>query len=187
MNAVQPDRRRRGARAAALLAALVMAIGCAAIGPGRRPQAPLPATPEALAAALAALGPETARAEAERIAHTALETTAALAQTYRVVPPALFHNLLIQAGLRERGLCYHWTEDLMRALAALDLRSFELHWAVAYRGSDLREHNSVVVAPAGAGFGRGLVLDPWRRAGELTWAPVGDDEYPWEELPREAW
>ncbi len=176
--------RRRRLRTAALAAGLLLLIGCAGAGPARREAGP-PAA--ALEAALAALGPGVDRVEAGRIARTAHAAARELAARYRIVPPAVFHNLLIQAGLRERGLCYHWTEDLMRALQALDLKTFELYWGVAHRGSDLREHNSVVVAAAGRGFAHGLVLDPWRAAGELVWAPVGADDYPWEELPRADW
>jgi hypothetical protein len=136
---------------------------------------------------LLALDGRTDRTEAGRVARTAVETSRRLAEVYRVVPPAYFHNLLIQAGIRERGLCYHWTEDLLRPLLALRLESYDLYWGVAYRGSDLREHNSVVITARGQAFSDGLVLDPWRHAGELYWAVAGRDEYPWEELPRDHW
>jgi hypothetical protein len=110
-----------------------------------------------------------------------------LAEEYRVVPPARWHNLLIQMGLRDRGLCYHWTEDLMAHLQALHLANYELHWGVAHPGSDLREHNSVVVTALNQPFEKGLVLDPWRNSGELTWVRVEEDAYPWQPLPRAKW
>jgi hypothetical protein len=166
--------------------AILVVAGCAAT-PGRRGAETPDAAAGALERDLRALGPRTDLAEAGRVARTAIDIANRLAAAYRVVPPALFHNMLIQAGIRERGLCYHWTEDLMRPLLALDLKTFRLHWGVAYRGSDLREHNSVVITAPGQAFADGLVLDPWRYSGELYWGIVREDEYPWEELPPDQW
>jgi hypothetical protein len=141
----------------------------------------------ALQSCLSDLGPKVSRNEAERVSETALRTSEALAREYRLVRPAVFHNLLIQVGLRDRGLCYHWTEDLMRALEALALESLRLHWGVAHRGSHLREHNSVVITATGQPFEQGVILDPWRHSGQLYWIKVAEDEYPWQALPPEQW
>jgi hypothetical protein len=136
---------------------------------------------------LAGLSSGTEPEEARLLAQTAIAYSRALAERYRVVPPALFHNLLIQMGIRERGLCYHWTEDLMRHLQSLALKSYRLHWGVAFKGSDLREHNSVVITARDHSFADGLVLDPWRNSGNLHWVAVRKDSYPWQELPRDQW
>ena len=142
---------------------------------------------QALENALVALNHGSAQAEARKLAETALQTSAFLAEEYELIRPAVVHNLFVQAGWRDRGLCYHWTEDLMSHLAALQLKSYQLRWGVAHRGSDLREHNTVVVTANGQSFEQGLVLDPWRDSGKLYWVVVKDDSYPWEELPREEW
>ena len=141
----------------------------------------------ALQSNLRKLGKDTDPAEARQVAETAVTYSLRLAEDYRVAPPALWHNLLIQIGFRDRGLCYHWTEDLMKRLQALNLQSYQLHWGVAYRGSDLREHNSVVITGLNQPFNEGLVLDPWRNSGDLYWAKVGQDKYPWKPLPRDEW
>ena len=136
---------------------------------------------------LQGLGPATDPAEARRVAQTAVTDSHRLAEDYRLVPPARWHNLLIQMGFRERGLCYHWTEDLMKRLQALNLKTYRLHWGVAHKGSDLYEHNSVVITARDQPFETGLVLDPWRNSGDLYWAAVRLDEYPWVPLPPEQW
>jgi hypothetical protein len=141
----------------------------------------------ALESDLIALGPSSDSTEARILAKTALQASAHLAQAYRLVRPPHLHNLMVQMGLRNRGLCYHWTADLMYYLAKLRLHSFELRWGVAYRGSDLREHNTVVVTANGQSFHEGLVMDPWRDSGRLYWVVVQNDSYPWHELPREEW
>ena len=136
---------------------------------------------------LMALSTTVDKAEAQITAATAVRESAVLVEKYELVRPALAHNLLVALGLKDRGLCYHWTEDLMQRLLALDLKSFQLYWAVAYRGSELREHNCVVITASGQGFHEGIVLDPWRNSGNLYWARITKDGYPWKELPRSEW
>ncbi|MCU0605669.1 MAG: hypothetical protein MUC33_23775 [Desulfobacterales bacterium] len=170
------------------VAAAILASGCAAPSSSLfRDSARVETRIATLQASLKDLGPATDPDEARRVAYTAVADSLKLAEDYRVATPALWHNLLIQMGVRERGLCYHWTEDLMKRLQALDLKSYQLHWGVAHKGSDLREHNSVVVTARNQPFDTGLVLDPWRNSGELAWAAVRQDEYPWEPLPRDQW
>jgi hypothetical protein len=136
---------------------------------------------------LAALNGQANIAEAGQVAQTAIQYSAYLAEEYELVRPAALHNVLVRIGLKDRGLCHHWTEDLMKQLELLDLESYQLYWGVAHRGSELREHNSVVIAAKGQRFEEGIVLDPWRNSGQLYWAIVKNDRYPWEERPRSEW
>jgi hypothetical protein len=127
------------------------------------------------------------KTEARLLAESAVRESAVLAEEYQLVRPAVAHNLLVVLGVKDRGLCHHWTQDLMKRLQALDPKSLELHWGVAYRGSELREHNCVVITAAGQPFIKGIVLDPWRNSGNLYWARVIKDNYPWKVLPPAEW
>jgi hypothetical protein len=172
---------------AALLAALLLG-GCAAGHSSLlRDEAQIGSKAAALQGSLRKLGENTDPAEARQVAETAVISSLRLAEDYRVAPPARWHNLLIQMGFRDRGLCFHWTEDLMKRLQALNLQTYQLHWGVANKGSELREHNSVVITGLNQPFNEGLVLDPWRNSGDLYWAKVGQDSYPWRPLPRDEW
>ena len=144
-------------------------------------------TAEALENDLMALNHGSARTEARKLAETALQASTFLTEEYELVRPPVVHNIFVQMGWRDRGLCYQWTEDLMSHLMALQLKSYQLRWGVAHRGSDLREHNTVVITANGQSFEDGLVLDPWRNSGNLYWVVVKKDTYPWKELPREEW
>jgi hypothetical protein len=137
----------------------------------------------ALEQELIGLGPPTDPGEAHRVAATAITYSIYLADRYDLVRPPILHNLLVRLKIKERGLCYQWTEDLLQRLQDLQLSSFRLHWGVAYRGSQLREHNTVVITANGQPFENGIVLDPWRDSGELYWVRVDRDSYPWRELP----
>jgi hypothetical protein len=137
-----------------------------------------------LAAQVAALDPDVSRAEAARLASAAYAASHQLRREYAPVGSPHFDNFLINAGLKKRGLCHHWTRDLGDQLAALKLRTLVLRWGIARRGT-LREHNSVVVTARGQPFARGIVLDPWRYSGRLFAGPVALDKYPWEEDPHD--
>lgn len=136
---------------------------------------------------LAGLNAEADIAEAGQVAQTAIQYSFYLAEKYELVQPAVLHNVLVRVGWKDRGLCHHWTVDLMEQLNLLQLKTYQLYWGVAHRGSELREHNSVVIAARGQRFEEGIVLDPWRNSGELHWSPVKDDRYPWRERPRHEW
>jgi hypothetical protein len=131
---------------------------------------------------LAMLSPSVRVDEAERFAQCAYVTSRRLAREYRVVFPPALNNILINTGARKRGLCYHWTEDLMRQLNALKLETLELHWGEAFART-FSENNGVVVTAKGQPFEQGIVLDAWRYQGLLYWGPVRKDpeHYEWKE------
>jgi hypothetical protein len=141
----------------------------------------------ALQVELATLNQQANLIEARQVAETAITYSYQLAEEYQLVRPAVLHNVLIRVGLKDRGLCYHWTEDLLKQLQSLELRTYQLYWGVAHRGSELREHNSVVITARGQAFKKGMVLDPWRNSGDLYWALIKTDRYPWQELPPSQW
>ncbi len=144
---------------------------------------PQPATPAEIAGlqfALTALHPQIQTSEAAQVATLAYSYPCQLAHDYRLVRPPLFHNLLINLRLKQRGLCYQWAEDLAAKLQTLDLESLELHWGVAREGT-FREHNTVVITAWQQPFTNGIVLDPWRRSGTLVWTAVTNDSYSWAE------
>ena len=121
--------------------------------------------------------------EARQLASAAFALTAELRASYRPLTPPQLGNLAFHLGLRERALCCHWVEDMLRSFRALALQSLELHWGVAHFGSTLREHSAVVAVPIGTPFEQGLVLDAWRRSGRLYWTRAGGDRYAWRPHP----
>jgi hypothetical protein len=130
---------------------------------------------------IAALSSRVRADEAQRVAECAYAAAAQLRRDYGVIggPPS-FHNVLVNLGIRKRGLCFQWAEDLLVQLDALKLRTLELHWAEAWGGS-WREHNCVVVTANGQPFRQGIILDCWRHSGHLFWSPLATDHYPWIE------
>jgi len=135
-----------------------------------------------LSLALMALGDDIDSGEARRAATIAIEYPLVLAREYQVNDPPLVHNVLVNLGVKPRGLCVDWTADLMARLYEERLRSFDLHWAVANYESAFRiEHSTVIISVRGDSLQQGLVLDPWRYSGQLFWAKTPQDtEYDWK-------
>lgn len=156
-----------------LAALLLFLAGCAT-----------PQTPEASATALAErlqqLSPRVSPAEASLAAGTAHAYSLEMARDYRLVRPAFFHNVLVNTGLRSRGLCFQLADDLSAKLRSLDLQTIRLRRAIA-REATRREHSSVVLTAPDQPFSEGIVLDAWRHSGHLFWGSVEHDRYPWTE------
>jgi hypothetical protein len=151
----------------------------AAGGAPARVPAPVERDIAALTRDLLSLGPGIDETEARTLARAAIQTARGLAEEYRAVRPAWLQNVLVNWGLKPRGLCYQWAEDLEQALRALPSRQLALHWVVARPGT-WREHNALVVYQVNRPPETGLVLDAWRHGGRLHWAPMRADKYPWK-------
>lgn len=165
------------------LCLLLGLAGCASIEPelSLPPQAEA-ARIDALETAILALGRDVDAAEARRAARIAIRYSHALARRYEVEDAPIMHNLLVNFGVKQRGLCVDWTTDLLARLRQERFRSLEFHWAIANYTSLYRlEHSTVIASARGESIDHGLVLDPWRHAGRLYWSPtLADAGYRWE-------
>jgi hypothetical protein len=126
---------------------------------------------EKLTDQLASLSPRVNREEAKLLAQCAFATVARLRRQYRMFGTPIFNNFLIYHGIRKRGYCYQWSEDLLVTLDALRLTSFDLHWGEHDPGT-WRENNCIVVTAKGQPFERGIMLECWRNLGHLYFSPV---------------
>ncbi len=113
--------------------------------------------------------------ESKELAHLAITQGRALANQYHLVSPPLYHNFLVNSGLRKRGLCFHFVEDLMKEINKRGFSSFDFRWGRA-NGDKLNEHNVIVVlGDKEQNFNNGIILDAWRNSGELYFCKVKDD------------
>ncbi len=162
---------------------LMLALaGCGSYGP-------VDATADEVArleAGLLALGSDIDPEEAARAARIAYSYTAVLARQYEITDPPLIHNTKVNMGLRPRGLCWHWAQDMELRLRAENFQSFDVLRAIANSESDwLIDHSTALLAPVGGGLSDAMVLDPWRFGGTLFWDTVPQDtRYDW--IPQEV-
>lgn len=163
---------------------LVLALAACGVSPEKR--APATALEIAqLAMEIRALGENVDPEEAERAARIAYQHTRELAIQYQIVDPPLIHNTKVNMGLKPRGLCWHWAEDMEKRLKAENFETLVLFRAIANADNPYRiDHSTAIIAARGEGMFDGIVLDPWRTGGTLFWNEVRDDtRYEW--VPRE--
>lgn len=172
------------------LVAIVVSVGLSACGS----YGPIETDPDEVArleAGLLALGPSIDPEEAARAARIAYSYTAVLAEEYEITDPPLIHNTKVNMGLRPRGLCWHWAEDLEKRFEAENFESFDILRAIANSESDwLIDHSTVLLAPVGGSLYDAMVLDPWRFGGRLYWGVVPEDtRYEWvpQEIVHARW
>src|SRR5215475_13278611 len=117
-----------------------------------------------LAKALTQLGADVDPAEAQAISYTAHTTARRLKKEYRVVLNPEFTVFLYNVGLRKRGWCGHWAQDIGEKLKELKPKTLVLHWGEAYPNTT-SEINALVITARNQPFKDGIIIDGWRRAG----------------------
>ncbi|HXY60684.1 MAG TPA: hypothetical protein VEH26_03655 [Chthoniobacterales bacterium] len=129
-----------------------------------------------LRAALIALSPSTVDPnEAELLSATAHATSRQCAKDYGVTGDPAFHNYLIHIGVKKKGICADYTNDIGARLREMRFKTLVLHWGTAWE-KESSENNALIVTARNQSFFEGIVLDGWRRAGRLFWCHVMDDE-----------
>ena len=131
--------------------------------------------------AILSLDEDIDRDEARRAATIAIEYPLELAREYQITDSPLMHNMLVNLGIKPRGLCIDWTRDMITRLREERFRSLELHWGIAnYERMFLIEHSTAIISARGQTLRQGLVLDPWRNGGNLFWSKTDEDPgYRW--------
>ena len=129
-------------------------------------------------------GPGVDPEEASRAARITFEYTYQLAQEYQITDPPLIHNMKVNAGLRPRGLCWQWAEDIEARLKRENFKTLQLYRAIANSDSKiLIDHSTAIISRRGDTMEQGIVVDPWRKGGVLFWSPLLEDtRYTW--IPR---
>ena len=97
----------------------------------------------------------------ERAAEIAYRHTHQLAREYEITDPPLVHNTKVNMGLKPRGLCWHWAEDMgepARGRGVRDTRNPPRHRQC---GQSFRiDHSTAIVSRRGDAFDEGIVIDP---------------------------
>lgn len=128
---------------------------------------------------LLSLSKNVSKKEAKDLAMFALSYTKVLANRYHIVLSPHFQNFLINIGLKKKGYCYNYADDLTKALVKRGYKSFDIY-RIIYKKGTFFEHNAVLIRARGE-KSSGVVLDGWRDAGRLYFSKIEDDkEYKWK-------
>ena len=131
---------------------------------------------------LSNLSPKTDKHEALILATSSLSYSHQLIKDYELVKPPLYHNFLVNIGVKRRGLCWHFATDMLNNALKQNLKTFDYYIGGANINDYWQEHNTLVVTCKGCNFDKGVVLDPWRNSGNLYFSKVKNDtNYKWSQ------
>lgn len=121
------------------------------------------------------------KTEASFVAREAILYPQHLANKYRLIGPPNSHNQLVNSGKREKGLCYHFAQDMTKHIVKGRIyNTLTLQRAVANQGGQF-EHNVLTVAAKGKGIKDAIVLDAWRNSATLLFLKTSEDpNYTWK-------
>ena len=137
---------------------------------------------EKLASLLNKIAPYTKniQAEKQKLAKDIFAYTQKLRQTFKRTSSPLYHNFLVNINIKEKGLCYHWSDALYLHLKAQNYQDFEFHLVGANIGKYWTEHNALVIIAKGTDIQKGIVIDPWRKLHSLYFGEINKDKaYQW--------
>lgn len=134
--------------------------------------------PDSLAIQLQTLDKRLDTKQAQSISINVLAVSKEIKEEFDPLPFPWFNNLLVNVGLKEKGLCWEYRDALLLKLkpkvAPLTLLP------VVANINKLNEHNAVVIASKDTKFQDTLLVDLWRKSGELYIIKVSDDrKYKW--------
>jgi len=120
--------------------------------------------------------------EAKILAIKSIDYSNQLIKDYELTTPPLFHNFLVNTGVKKRGLCWHFATDMLKHTLKQNLDSFDYYIGGANINDYWEEHNTLVVTCKGCSFSEGIIFDPWRNSGKLFFSKVKDDkDYKWSQ------
>jgi len=122
--------------------------------------------------------------EAKTLSQDILYRSTVLERSFDRSTAPWVHNFMVNVGLKEKGLCYQYADGLYSYLKKRDYSHFDFHLAGAHIGEYWREHNTLVVTAKNGKIQDGIVIDPWRKQGEVFVAKLKDDKsYAWKHRP----
>lgn len=121
--------------------------------------------------------------ESTQLAILLVDEIQRLRGVYKSFAIPIMHNMLIDIGIKKRGACKDWAEDLLAFLKPIKRKYFYVTWGEA-NPKKMTEHNVAVIYPNTATFYDGVVVDPWRTSGRPFSVPVQKDKHykwnPWD-------
>ncbi len=130
--------------------------------------------------ALESLGGDVPREETLRLANDIVARTDMLNKEFARTDDPKVHNFLVKIGVKQKGLCYHYSDGLYLYLIRRHYPHYAFHLLGAHIGSYWQEHNALAVTLKGHKPLEGIVIDAWRKTGDIFVSKVADDRrYRW--------
>jgi len=153
----------------------LLLVGCA-VTPEQVSQSKI----DKLAKLLHTLDREVPVKESMYLSRDIFQKTRQLTKEFELTSPPIWHNFLVNIGVRKKGLCFHWSDALYLYLKQRGYQEYRFHLAGANIGEYFSEHNALVITGKDMKVEDGVVIDPWRDSGKLYFSKVKEDKkYVW--------
>ncbi|MFP4486866.1 MAG: hypothetical protein ACOCP1_03195 [Campylobacterales bacterium] len=137
----------------------------------------------ALSLALQSLSSSVSKEDAQNVANLSYKVSKELNNKFQRSSSPMFHNFLVNIGLKSNGLCYEYANELLEALRVLGPKSLNIYSVVSKKG-EYFEHNALLVTSKEE-LNNGVILDPWRSANPLFWIDLSKDRYNWRVVKKQ--
>ena len=128
------------------------------------------------------LSPSVDIKESKLLSKGVIQHSVKLSDSYNITTSSLYHNFLVNIGIKKRGLCWHFAYDMLSYVKKQNFKSFKYFIGGANIGSYWSEHNTLIVTCAKCSFDEGIVLDPWRDPRNLYFSKINSDKkYKWKQ------
>jgi len=140
----------------------------------------MPRKVKILAQKLEKLNPHASSFESYRLSFSIYQKTTQLNRKFKRTTTPKIHNFLVNIGLKEKGLCYDFSDALYSYLKKQNYPHFRFHFVVSNRGEYLFEHNALVISCPQKKILEGLLIDAWRDSHHLYVVEIEKDKgYRW--------
>ena len=119
--------------------------------------------------------------EAKSLSREIFQETDQMRAQFNPVSEPHINNFLVNIGLKEKGLCYEWSDPLYLYFKRKPYPYFSFHLLVSNRGKYFQEHNVLAVSAKRGKVEESVIIDPWREPGKVYYSKAKDDKkYVWE-------
>jgi hypothetical protein len=139
-----------------------------------------PSENNALSRLLSSLNSSIPKVQSHALAKEIYAQTQRLSKEFHLTSPPQYHNFLVNIGIKEKGLCYDWSDALYLHLKHQNYFAFDFHLMGANIGDYWREHNVLLIVAKGKPIDTGIIIDSWRYSGKVYFAKLKEDrKYFW--------
>ena len=158
-----------------LICFLLLLTGCSV-----KPQPLQTRSAQTLSRTLLSLDRSISPREAQKLSKDLFVYTALLTKEFKLTSPPLWHNFLVNVGIKKKGLCYDFSDALYRHLRSRAYPHFRFHLVVSDKGAYFKEHNALLITAKDQSIQKGIIIDAWRHSGKLCFKRLREDRaYRW--------
>jgi hypothetical protein len=138
---------------------------------------------EFLSQKLISIDDSISKKQASKISYKILQVSKNIQDEFNPVSYPWINNTLVNLGIKEKGLCWEWRDELYSRLYG-KIEPLQMQKVVANKGK-LSEHNAIVLLSKSNDIQNSILIDLWRFSG-IPYIVItkDDDSYIWSVMKK---